>query len=1510
MDQVLESLKQAIFGQESSSGKADTSKPNYAGARGPMQMTEPTFEGLKKQGLIPADWRWDNPEHNKEAGFRHIEDLYNRYGKDPAKVAAVYVSGPKAVSKDGKLVNYADKLNPKHTTMRYISDVLGRMGAAPEAAPKVGLTPSPVAYKDNTQPTPSPTTDASPGLAADQARMAHESGISFVDQVKAGWRSSLPAVIYRKMTEPEHLPTPGYDPVRDAPALFENVSADDYEDLRSTNSLAHTLAVKADLDAHKARMDELGAHGVGRGLAAGLIGGLPEGAIAGLAAVKVFRLAGVGASMYAQQGRTATAAGSLVAENVLGNVATTGALDALGEHQSVTDYAMGMGAGVIFGGLGLRGIMREADAINVKLAGERIVEGATQALAGTYEAAVRKLGPDAEPAALRAEVTRLEGERVKDMVQAGDGEVSPDRRLLPPDEDTPEASLDAPNGWGSTGGDGFVKGAPPKFSLDEAAFFSPAAIPDKVGPAVRAAAQAVEDMRKLLPPGMDLKVAEITGPAATSVRGSVVSSGEKIRIGFSEVGNAGPRGIETAMHEVTHAITDFYFPNVEQALRSRILADYNTFVQKALDKNPEAILMRWADPKRAPTGLKDGVIDVTDKYQMDFGEWAAEQGVKYFKADAAGVNSAGFRKSIVDTFKDWAKRVISWFTGAKEAGHIPATESFKEFLDKVVAGEITPVVNPERHTRYSLGNEPIANKYGLNLMPMDTPQQQAEYRAILHLYTKADEWARAHPMDEDYLRRVSSITDNALFNVASTSLLMLKSKNPVVRMLAAELIESPAGAGGRQTTAAMGKYIAEGKYMGNSINDFQAQYRTWRNANGGHIGKDILGDGDHYRRFSRLVAEEVESRQPGRTRAKMPETVVKAADVLEAAYERMRVDQIRTKTVGWASLPETSVGYMPHRLSPDKVINMTNGQKNALHSALTDQFINIEGWDMSFADKLASKYIDLVQQKAYGSYATTAHGSATGAADTVQAALEAMGMTRQEVYAAMQKFHRGGAGHTKRRLRLDLLAEHSDAEGQSFRMLDFYETDPMLLLRSQAQRVSGEVALARHGVMGKAHLDLLRRAMEFGETGAKADTREVAAFDQVVAEFLGQPFGTHLGKWADRALTANSLARLGGMVFTQASEFINALVQLGAGAAGRMVAGVPRLSGEVRALARGEVVNNPLLTSLEHVSGREFGTDAYKLVFPFDSGNASYNVYGRDTLTATDRLLRAGAHAQGKLSMWRAMHSAQQRGVAEQIVRKAVRYIAEGKEDKALADMGFTPDLVSAIKADLPNIAQFAGRDVAELDLTKTKMPSDKVAAFVQAVHRGSGQIIQQTFIGETGKWAHDDFLKIITQFRTFSITSMEKQWTRNTANFGTAKAWGILAGAMSVAWPLYVARVYANSLGRADQEEYLEKNLSTGQVARATLNYVAMSGLAGDFLDAFTAVSGLGEYTGGRSGAVTGFVGNVIAPSAGYVDDVWQSLQNNKEGTDPSEFLRSLPFSKLPYMIPIINALGDAASQ
>jgi hypothetical protein len=124
----LAPLIMSIYEQESSSGKADTDKENYAGAKGPMQVTRDTFEGMRMAGLIPENYSFDNQSHLAEAGVALIQDLARRYGNDPEKIAAAYYGGPRAVSERGIRRERRDPKNPKAPTVgQYADQVLARL---------------------------------------------------------------------------------------------------------------------------------------------------------------------------------------------------------------------------------------------------------------------------------------------------------------------------------------------------------------------------------------------------------------------------------------------------------------------------------------------------------------------------------------------------------------------------------------------------------------------------------------------------------------------------------------------------------------------------------------------------------------------------------------------------------------------------------------------------------------------------------------------------------------------------------------------------------------------------------------------------------------------------------------------------------------------------------------------------------------------------------------------------------------------------------------------------------------------------------------------------------------------------------------------------------------------------------------------------------------------------------------------------------------------------------------
>ena len=135
---TFDAFRNAVFGQESNSGAADTSQPNYAGALGKGQIREQTFNGLKASGKIPANYDWRNPAHNEAAAVEYMKEAWAAGNGDPRLAAAYYYGGPKAVQ-NGQVVPYRDLKNPNAPdTNQYAAAVLARMGKEGVVPEKVG----------------------------------------------------------------------------------------------------------------------------------------------------------------------------------------------------------------------------------------------------------------------------------------------------------------------------------------------------------------------------------------------------------------------------------------------------------------------------------------------------------------------------------------------------------------------------------------------------------------------------------------------------------------------------------------------------------------------------------------------------------------------------------------------------------------------------------------------------------------------------------------------------------------------------------------------------------------------------------------------------------------------------------------------------------------------------------------------------------------------------------------------------------------------------------------------------------------------------------------------------------------------------------------------------------------------------------------------------------------------------------------------------------------------------
>ncbi len=783
----------------------------------------------------------------------------------------------------------------------------------------------------------------------------------------------------------------------------------------------------------------------------------------------------------------------------------------------------------------------------------------------------------------------------------------------------------------------------------------------------------------------------------------------------------------------------------------------------------------------------------------------------------------------------------------------------------------------------------IQTKYGLDVSIAD----DAERKLAAETYARAERILANNPIQAE---RLNTLLAKAGWEATSTRL--LASQNPVLKAFAVIALENPEGAAGRRVTASMTKAMRERAYVGNTLNDYENAYAVWRNRRGESAVKDFY-DSKARREFDRQVYAERDRRWQGKNVGPVEPEVTLASDILDRGYNGMLRDQRFVGTIGAARLPVGDVkGYQPRRMAAGVVGGLNDAQRKAVVKGLSQEFQDSAGFDSDFADKFARLYLERANTQAKGAWDVPANLHDTDSADIMRDSLKALSMTDEQIERTMERFTRGGAAHTKSRIDMDLTTLYPDEQGGNLQLMDIMNTDNLSLFRQYARRVSGEAALTNYGVMGEQGLKQLRVAAQVGPDGMRATPKDLEAFDQVAAEFLGKPFGNQLGKWADNARSFTSALRLGGMGFNQFNEYANGVASVGVMRSFKAIAALPRLMGEVRAMKAGKPAKNSLLGSME-LYGGDFGMEGYRMQGMYDV-NAGFEVYGQEAINVFDKAVRAGAHANRILSFHRALTAVQVRGMAEQIIMKSGRYIRDGVEDAALREMGMTPEVVAAVRKDLSKAYKFGPNgEVAEFDITKIS-DTNAAHAYMQSIWRGAHQIIQETYIGESAKWAHDGWLKLLTQFRGYGLTAVQKQWRRQQYTHGTAKALGYLMGSMSVAIPIHMARVQLRALGHADREKFLDRELSPLAFGRSTMNYISSVGVLPDVLDIASGLTG-GTITGGRAGNQS-FVGGQILPVAGVANDIYQAAASR----DPHKVVKLLPGSNIPYLQVAVNQLDE----
>lgn len=813
----------------------------------------------------------------------------------------------------------------------------------------------------------------------------------------------------------------------------------------------------------------------------------------------------------------------------------------------------------------------------------------------------------------------------------------------------------------------------------------------------------------------------------------------------------------------------------------------------------------------------------------------------------------------------------------------------------------------------TLTADPVVQAGVMKKNNTDLVSDEGQQKVFAEIYARSDRINAENPTNEKGLTNVSGWLPGG----ESTAMTLLKSENPTLQAYAKVALENTTGAGGRRSTAAATRHIYQTE-MQQRMFAWRDNYEAFRKAEGQGLLSEAI-DPKKLKEYNRRVFYEVEARGKGNS-IETDKFVLKGADMWEDAMDYALNLQKNNKTVGYGRLPDNAKGYMTHRLSVEKVVGMTPDQKRSVIDLLSTQFqeLNVKAretgpdgtvkeinFDKEFSDKLAKQYLERAVHRQHGQFEVPVNLHEPQAADMLEDALEAMKLDKHQKSEIMGALARGGAGYTKGRLRMDMSAMIPDGNGGQMPLGDLFEQDISSLFHSYTMRVSGEAALARYGIMGTKGLKtVLDAALAQGNVSLKARR----AFEQTANEFMNMRVGDKRHAWMDNLSVATSAARLGQAVVNQVGDYSNAVASLGVTRAFQAVGALPRLFKEVGHMAKGGEAKNPILKDLDHMS--YVGMEDYASSRLFDVRDYDVPIEGRNDMGTFGRIVRNAANAQYLISGHRRLVAVQTRGMAEKILDKALSFVRDGKNDVALQDMGFGESLRKRIGENLPKIAEFDknGR-LTKLDLYEGDLTPEELMSIRQVVNRGAGQIVQRTFIGETAPWVHDSTLSLLYKFRTYSITAMEKQWSRNTMNHGHVVAFATLMGSMSWAVPLHMARVNAKTVGmsRAEADKYKEKNLNFLALGRATLNYAAASGLIGDIIDVgagYGAVVGgdpgkqFAEQLGqsGRQGAKP-VLGGTLAPPLGLVEDAWKASHGDGE-----KLFKLLPGSNMLPVQPFLN--------
>jgi hypothetical protein len=311
---------------------------------------------------------------------------------------------------------------------------------------------------------------------------------------------------------------------------------------------------------------------------------------------------------------------------------------------------------------------------------------------------------------------------------------------------------------------------------------------------------------------------------------------------------------------------------------------------------------------------------------------------------------------------------------------------------------------------------------------------------------------------------------------------------------------------------------------------------------------------------------------------------------------------------------------------------------------------------------------------------------------------------------------------------------------------------------------------------------------------------------------------------------------------------------------------------------------------------------------------------------ALDRGKQVVAHASGFNLVNRWLLEGTQRAIAQRFSDMASKAILKSGTDisklgasqlNRLRSLGLSDGMLKRVLKEVEThreVRQGLFGEKLELLGLKNWTDLEAKANFEQALFTHARQIIQHNDLGNGVRWLSSPLMMSLVQFRGFVVNAWAKQTLFNL-HHRDMRSLATVTYSMMLGSMIYALREQVRAAGRSDRDEYLEKKLAPGEIAKGAFQMMGVSSILPMIIDTPPMLAGYNGGFNARSTAqasdvwfgspVLSLAGDVQAASAAMIQPWAQGYEMSQQ--EKRALARVLPFGNtIPVMTGLSLMVGD----